>query len=149
MTSRLTKLRMAGVATCCSLLMTGCVVFPPYLAKPNEKTASVKLMGSVEAVFCKNSEFFSLPLEQNSDYVRVPANERITLETRLLYSGYNITYSCYPSLSFVPEEGGAYALHTYVREKKCFVELVREDNTTLTGIGIESSVDARNCFKKK
>lgn len=140
-----TKCLLIGV----TLLLAGCVINPPYTFTPAEKTASLTLLNMSKATMCKDSEFYSIARPEGKTDAPIPTGERISLGTFMQYSGYNVTYTCYPFLSFIPKEGEKYILHNFVRNEKCYVELVREDNSTVTGVKYEQSLGPRNCFKKK
>ena len=98
---------------------------------------------------CKDGSFYSLRAPEGTDAIPIPAGARITLGTYMSYSGYNVSYTCYPFLSFRAEAGRTYLIDNYVREKKCYVELVREDLSKESGVALESSVGPRDCYAKR
>jgi hypothetical protein len=128
------------------LILGGCAT--PYPFAKDEKTASVKLMHMGDAKFCKAGNFYSMQPVEGTNAALVPAGERIDIGTYMSFHGYNVTHSCYPILSFSPIAGKSYVLHSYIRDTKCFAELVREDGASVTGISLEPSVGPRGCYKK-
>ena len=127
----------------------GCATNEPYVFSQGEKTASVKFLGMGRPSFCRSGKFYSFTPVENSSAVRIPVGERISVGTYMYFSGYNVSHSCYPFLSFMPKEGVTYVIDSNVRGNKCFVELVREDESKATGVGIEPSVGPRDCYKEK
>jgi hypothetical protein len=130
-------------------MLAACAVTPPYTPTPNDKLATVQLAASSEATMCRNGELYKISAPAGTSEARIPSGERISLGTFMQYSGYNVTYSCYPFLSFVPKEGGKYVLHNFVQGDKCIVELVGLDDTRSTGVIFEPSIRPRDCFKAK
>ncbi len=129
------------------LILGGCAT-APYAFKPDEKTASIKLMNMGQAKFCRGGNFYGMPAVEGTNSALVPVSERISVGTYMQFQGYNVIHHCYPFLSFLPKAGEKYVLHNYIRDNKCFLELVREDGASATGVSLEPSVGPRDCFKK-
>lgn len=129
------------------LILGGCAT--PYPFTKEEKTASIKLMNMGKAEFCKSGNFYIMPAVEGTNSALVPTGERISIGTFMSFQGYNVIHHCYPFLSFLPKAGDKYVLHNYIRDNRCFVELVREDSTKATGVSLEPSVGPRDCFAKK
>jgi hypothetical protein len=126
------------------VLLAGCATNPPYRFSNDEKKALLKSKSDVS--MCKDGKFYSLTTPKGADAIPIPAGGRITLGTPMHYSGYNVSYNCYPFLSFQAQEGGTYLIDSYVREKKCYIELVREDLSKESGVAFEPSIGSRDCF---
>jgi hypothetical protein len=131
------------------LTLSACAVTPPYTLKPDEQVASLQMITSSEVTMCRNSAFYKVPAPQNKTDARIPSGERISLGTYMQYGGYNVTYSCYPFVSFVPKEGEKYVLHNFVKGDQCFIEVVGLDGATATGVKLEESARSRHCYKDK
>lgn len=130
-------------------MSVGCAISPPYPFAKDEKTASMKFLNMSGAKMCRGGEFYQLAPPEGKSEALVPVGARISVGTYMSYSGYNVTYTCYPFLSFEPKEGVTYILHNGLRGDKCFVELVREDKKAETGVSFEPSIGPRDCFAKK
>jgi hypothetical protein len=133
----------------CASLLSGCVTNEPYAFAEGEKAASIKFLGMGRISFCRTNQFYSFTPVENSDLVRVPVGERVSVGSFMHFSGYNVSYSCYPFLSFLPEEGKTYVIDNSIRGSKCFIEVVREDKSKATGVSLETSVGPRDCFLKE
>lgn len=130
-------------------MSVGCAISPPYPFAKDEKTASVKFLNMSGAKMCRGGEFYDLTPAEGKSVALVPVGERVSVGTYMSYGGYNVTYSCYPFLSFIPKEGETYILHNGLRSDRCFVELVREDGKVETGVSFEPSIGPRDCYAKK
>jgi predicted small lipoprotein YifL len=129
--------------------LAACSVTPPYPLKPDEKVATLKIIAAPEATMCRNSEYYKITTPQGKTEARIPSGERVSLGTFMQYSGYNVSYSCYPFVSFIPKEGEKYVLHNFVKGDKCYVEIVGLDGATSTGVKFEESIAPRHCYKEK
>nr|WP_315480447.1 hypothetical protein [uncultured Rhodoferax sp.] len=132
-----------------ALTLTACAVTPPYTLKPDEKVASLQMITSSEVTMCRNSVFYKVPAPQDKTEARIPSGERISVGTYMQYGGYNVTYSCYPFVSFVPKEGEKYVLHNFVKGDQCFIEVAGLDGASPTGVKLEESARPRHCYKDK
>ena len=141
--------KISGLVPLLTLFIGACSVNPPYTFKPGEKTASLAMIDRTQVVMCKDSNFYNVKLAEGKKIAKIPAGERISIGAFMYYSGYQVSYSCYPFLSFIPSAGEKYIVHSAVISNKCMVELVREDNSRPTGVAFEESLGKRNCFKKE
>lgn len=130
------------------LAISGCTTLSPYVPANDEKTASLRLLSTRSVAMCRAGTLYSVSAPDGGNVVRIPVGERISVGTYMSYEGYNVSYSCYPFLSFLPKEGETYVVHNFIRGNQCFIELVREDKTKPTGVVFEPSVGRRDCFKK-
>lgn len=128
--------------------ISGCAINPPYVPAKEEKTAVVRLLGMSTLTMCKGGTFYDVSAQEAGGVAPVPAGERISVGSYMSYGGYNVTYSCYPFLSFVPKQGETYVVHSFLRGDRCFIELVREDKTKATGVTFEPSIGPRDCYKR-
>lgn len=130
------------------LLVAGCATTQPYQFSSGEKNALLKKGAGIS--MCKDGKFYRLPPVDGESATPIPADGgRITLIAAMTYSGYNVTYSCYPSISFQPREGETYLVNSFVRGDKCYAELVREDLVQQTGVAFVPSIGPRDCFVQR
>jgi hypothetical protein len=120
--------------------VTGCAVIP-YQPAANEVMVPVKYLGAGSPRMCKDGKMYSLPSANYSDTYQVPAGQLISLGATLQSSGYNVNYYCSPWLAFKPEANRSYVANAGLSSQgRCFIEVVREDNTRDTGVALEPSV---------
>jgi len=134
-----------SLASLLTLTLIGCVN-PPYNFSPNEKSASIKLLFGNTLSMCRDNKLYRLTPTDDSKTVRVPTGKRVSVGTSMSYSGYNVTYSCTPFLSFLPEENTKYITDSNIINNNCHIDLVKENPTTRTGVSLEPSVSKRDCF---
>ena len=132
---------MAAVLAACGAV--------PYQPGPNEVLAPVKLVGLGSPRMCMDGKLYSLSADK-SETVKVPVGQRITLGSYMYFDGYNVSFSCMPQLSFMPQAGLSYVSNAGLRDQRCFVELVREDASRETGVAPEPSLGPpQSCAKAK
>lgn len=126
------------------LLLSSCAT--PYAFAPDERYASVKLVLGDTISMCKDGKMYKLDTEMGKDVVRVPVGSRISIGTYMSYSGYNVTYTCNPFLSFSPVEGQHYITDSNVITDNCYIDIVKIDDSTKTGLAVDDTVGRRDCF---
>ncbi|WOB10506.1 hypothetical protein [Piscinibacter gummiphilus] len=127
----------AGVAMS---MAAGCAVMP-YQPAANEPMASVKYFGWGSPRICKGGKMYSLSSVGNSDVYQVPVGQPIAFGANLQSGGYNVTYFCNPWLGFTPEANRTYVANAGLAAAgRCFIELVREDNSRETGVAVEPTL---------
>ena len=130
--------RLLGAVLVVSL-GSGCA--GPYQPSANDVMVPVKYMGWGSPSMCKDGKLYNLHRAENSDAYQVPSGQLIAFGTRMHSSGYNVSYTCSPWLAFIPEAGRIYVANGgLVSQGRCFIELVREDETKETGVALEPSV---------
>lgn len=127
------------------LFLQACVT--TYVPLPGEKMATVRTVGFGTTQMCKDGKMYWPPQAAgDSKAVSVPAGQRLTVGAHLVSDGYQVIHYCRPFLSFVPVEGRSYVLNSALTgEGRCFVELVRDDADSRTGVAVESSVAGAAC----
>ena len=133
------------------LVLTGCG-HPRYEFKPDEAYTHLSLLYGREIDMEKDGNMYTLKPEEDS-YIKIPVNERINLGIFIYFNQnfgtYSISYSAYPCLSFIPRENQHYIVDANLVEKKAFIELVKKDTDSETGIAIDYTVRAPVYFPKK
>jgi len=138
----------ASYVVALGLAASACAVQRPYVFAPGEVSATVRVIDGGDISVCKDGTMYSVTPPPKSQLVSIPASERIAVGRLLVYQAGNMSYSCYPMLSFTPRPSGAYALDAVVVGGRCVVELVREDPLSATGVSLELSVGPRDCFAR-
>lgn len=138
--TQMTWRRFASFATASGLasMLAACGVVP-YQPAPNEVLAPVKLVGIGSPRMCLDGKMYSLSVD-NHQTVKVPVGQRITLGSYMYFDGYSVSFSCMPRLSFTPAAGSSYVSNAGLVDQRCFMELVREDNTRDTGVVPEMTI---------
>jgi len=129
--------------------ITGCASSPRYKFTKNEPRVEVTNSGYGGVSMCKDYKYYTpVSKEKNSGVIMVPAGDRITLMKNVFFSGYNVSFSCYPRLSFIPKEGEKYIVNADISPEGCYVELVKLDGSKETGISVEPSVAGASCYQR-
>lgn len=140
---RLLKPACAGATL--AAVLAGCAL-PPYAPAAGEQTAQVTLFPGGDAWMCAGGQRYSLRMTDSAaPGVPVPAGRRITLGTHLAYQGNNSIASCQPAVSVAAAPGSTLVLYAGVGAGRCFIEVVRADATTETGVAVEPTAGAPSC----
>ena len=118
-----------------ALVLAGCTVLPVY--QPTASDADIRVIGYGSPRICMDKTPHNV--ETNSadkiSSFKVPTDKRVTLTSWVYISSGNAAHSCSPSLSFIPESGKKYVMHTGLgASQQCFVEVVEEDPASATGV---------------
>ena len=127
------------------LATTGCTVFPVYQPAATDVTTPLKVSGwgviTFRACTQADSERRQLDVDRKTLSTRIPAGKCLMVNAYRSDSGYQVVHYCNARLAFDPQPGTTYVLNSgMVDQGKCFVELVKEDLTTQTGVVLEPSV---------
>jgi hypothetical protein len=139
-------LQRLGAAAAACLLCACAAPLPTYQPQPSDVHVSV--IGTQRLSMCVKQQSYSLATRDDGNGKRsisVPAGARVMLSNYMSYQGYNVISSCHPSLSFKPLAGTSYFLHSGLSAGQCFIELVRADNSSATGVAPEPSVGEPAC----
>jgi hypothetical protein len=140
----------ASLVLALAVVASGCATGNgPYVFAAGERTARLRVVDSQKFSICKDSRFYDVTPDPGTPYARIPASGRITVGRFLYYQGYQVHYSCYPMLSFDPRPDGEYVMDAGVTGDRCFIDLVRADGASPTGIAPERSVGPRDCYERK
>ena len=127
------------------LTLTGCTVFPIYRPAANEATTPLKVSGWGIITFrtCNqlDKDRFQLDVDKSTLTGQIPAGQCLMVNAYRSSSGYQVVHYCNARLAFDPQPKTTYVLNSgMIDQGKCFIELVREDLSTETGVVIEPSV---------
>ncbi len=131
------------------LLLVGCSNMRPYEFVKDEPKAELHNYGYGWVSMCKDNSYYSVHTKKDDNTIAIiPAGKRITFMKNMYFSGYNVSHSCYPKLSFVPKTGEKYIFNGGISVKGCYAELVKLDEAKETGVSVEPSVSYPNCYQK-
>lgn len=135
------------IAVCSLLAMSGCTTLPTYAPAAAEKTVPVQLLGYGAPYMCVGGTKYKLDYKESAGAftTQIPVGSRVTLWRYMSYAGYQVTSSCTPMLSLIPQEGVGLIINSGLANGRCFIEAVREDRTRDTGVALEPSVGAPAC----
>lgn len=128
--------------------LTACNSLPTYKPDPDEKMVPIRVLGAGQFSMCQSGVLYSLPLTkptENTAYIQVPVGGKLGLSVYMSQDGYQHISYCNTGLSFFPKEGKAYVSNTGMRDQKCFIELVEQDDTKDTGVKVEPTVSNYTC----
>lgn len=138
-------LTRAGLMAC-ALALAGCSSLPVY--QPTASDADVRIVGYGSPRICMDKARHNVETtgEGLNQSFKVPTDKRVTLTSFVYISAGNASHSCSPSLSFIPESGKKYVMHTGLgASQRCFVELVQDDPTTTTGVAPVKTLGHPEC----
>jgi hypothetical protein len=137
-------IRRSGTAAAV-LLLQGCMSI--YAPAPGEQMATLRVVGFGAPQMCKDGKLYHLPPAKDvPGALGVPAGQRLTLGAYLSSEGYQVIHYCHPFLSFVPRAGQSYVLNSALSGTgRCFIEVVRQDAFSATGLSVEPSVAGPAC----
>lgn len=124
--------------------LMSCAFIPTYKLSENQNYSRVNLKELSNAWVCVNKKKYGLKKEDDG-YAKVPSDVRLTIGSIHSWSGYNITYSCEPSVSFVPVGGQKYYINWAIREERCYVEVYREGAQNRVGLDIVDTISGYRC----
>ncbi|MCE2596397.1 hypothetical protein K6Y31_16495 [Motilimonas cestriensis] len=129
-----------------ALIATGCSA--PYEPKQGEETARIKpLTSHPYHTICKNEQENELIGKSEDGFYTIPAGERISLKFKYYETNGVASYSCWPSLSFVPKSGIDYYSSVKLRGGACYIELLKRDDSSEVGLSNEKTVKPMTCKK--
>jgi hypothetical protein len=123
-------------------ILTSCAT--PYKPMQGESHAKINLNDLNNPWMCLYGKTYSLDSDKNG-YATIPANTRVTIGNNHVIAGYNVTYSCYPAISFVPKVNNKYYANFELRNERCMVEVYREGAPNRIGLKVEPSIEAPLC----
>jgi len=127
------------------LALTGCTAFPIYKPAANELTTPLKVSGWGTITFrsCNqlDKDRFQLDVDATTLTGQIPAGGCLMVNAYRSDSGYQVVHYCNTRLVFDPQPKTTYVLNSgMIDQGKCFIEIVREDLSTETGVVMEPSV---------
>jgi hypothetical protein len=125
------------------ILISSCTILPPYVA-PKENIVELKIEELPDPWICINEKMFALKADTKGN-AKVPAGSRIVVGSRHHWEGYNVRYSCNPSISFVPKIGISYFSNWEVIDEACRVEIFQISDKNRVGLDFEKSASRGWC----
>lgn len=126
------------------LLLSGCMVLPTYVARPDEPMATIDSLNFPSPAFCADGVGYKATPDKEGRF-QVPAGSRVSLYSSVQLYDYQVTYSCYPGTSAIFAPGGSYLASVVTTSTGCRVDLVRQDDSTETGLAPEPSLNVPTC----
>lgn len=129
------------------LALSGCAL-APYKPAPGEPTALINVKNVPSPSICDaQGRQFSLQPGKDS-LARIPADEPLMLGSVLQYQGYNVVWTCAPTVGFTPAADQTYYGVVESANQACRYEVYRTDTANRTGLGLESTVTRGTCPAK-
>lgn len=123
------------------VLISGCV--PPYVA-PKGNTVQLNIEELPNPWICIDKKIY--PLKSDSEgNTRVPAGSRVVVGSHHYWEGYNVSYRCNPSISFIPKVDVSYFANWEVIDEMCRVEIYQISDKNRVGLDFEPSVNRGWC----
>lgn len=122
-------------------LLAACQTFPRYQA-PLHGTAIVDVSRANVTTICTGGKGYSVAGAAGGK-LAVPVDAGpVTLYSFIYLQDYNVSYSCYPGLSFQPQAGSEYLFNIELDGQRCMPDLYRKDPAnTRIGLQLEPSVE--------
>jgi hypothetical protein len=116
-----------GLALAALALLSGCVSYPPYKAPPpGPDTATIDMSRFSVASLCQKGKAYRVPRTPDGKVV-VSTDGRVSVTGIAQFIGFNVTYTCMPSISFRPEAGQSYFMTLRALSEGCEMEVYRLD----------------------
>lgn len=119
-------------------VLAGCAGLPPYKPAAGAALVDVKLspnMRNDTMTLCVSGSCYrAYPSE---GHLKIPAGERVALFRNYVAGGYQVTYSCYPGVSFQTRANLAYYADFEIRADRCGFWVFRLDPSSRIGIAFE------------
>jgi hypothetical protein len=143
-------IRLSASAVAAALALAGCAsdTYLTYQPKAGDATLLV-LQGGYPGMCSQDGSYRMEPVNAADPHAvmrySIPSGKRLTVEANMHHYATNITYSCNPSVSFVPVAGKTYALDAYMSKPACSAYVVRVDDSTATGVALEPTEAGPSC----
>lgn len=119
-------------------VLTGCVVLPSYKPAAGTSMVDVKLSPNIRndtMTLCVDGSCYRA--HPSEGHLKVPAGERVALFRNFVAGGYQVTYSCYPGVSFQTLANLTYYADFEIRANRCGFWVFRIDQSSRVGIAFE------------
>ncbi len=121
-------------------ILGGCPVGPRYELPLHSETAKLKVASLTQSWICAQGAKRSFSPDKDG-YATIRAGERVIVGVQYSGQGYNVTYSCDPSVSFIPWAGESYYQDFQIEAEKCTAIIYREVRTNPVGLDFVSNLD--------
>ena len=122
--------------------LTGCL--PLYQGEAGKPTARLNTADLKGPQICTGGQVYRLS-STFDDLALIPAGEQIGIASAFHTGDGYMNYSCRPSISFTPESNTSYVGVLLFKDKACYLQILREDPSTPTGLAAEPSVRRGSC----
>ncbi|MDP3859910.1 MAG: hypothetical protein Q8Q73_19285 [Stagnimonas sp.] len=113
----------------------------PYVIPEGAPTARINLNAAGQRAWICAADGEGHTLTPDAEgYASIAAGERVVVGSSFYSQGYNVSYSCYPRVNFVPEAGGSYYQNFEIEAERCGVFIYREGADNPAGLAIEPSL---------
>ena len=129
------RMAMPALLVC---VLAGCVGLPSYQPPAGAALVDVKLspnMRNDTMTLCVDGSCYRA--HPSEGHLKIPAGERVALFRNFVAGGYQVTYSCYPGVSFQTQANLAYYADFEVRANRCGFWVFRLDSFSRVGIALE------------
>ena len=129
------RMAMPALLVC---FLAGCVGLPSYQPTAGAAMVDVKLspnMRNDTMTLCVAGSCYRA--HPSEGHLKVPAGEQVALFRNFVAGGYQVTYSCYPGVSFQTRANLAYYADFEVRANRCGFWVFRLDPSSRVGIALE------------
>lgn len=139
------RLAVPATAVVLGAFLSGCTTF--YQPAPRTTLVPVRLLDPGTPSICIDGQHMGLSETTNGTVRRVlvPAGKRITLHSGVYKNNGVVSAGCSVGVSLIPEAGTRLVLQTNLAGQRCFVNIVREDATTATGVAPEPTLARPQC----
>lgn len=128
-------------------LLTACTN-APYKFAADEPVAFIKPLEGQTWDICKDGKMYGLSKAPKSSVMKVPAGAKIVLSNYAVFSGYQVSYTCFPMIGFTPEAGKTYLSDLTLTLSGCALGLAEEDTASKTGLKPVLSLSSPYCPAK-
>lgn len=126
------------------VLLSACAN-PPYKFTQGEPYALIKPVEGQTWSICSAGKYYDLRPDQKTRMMKVPAGKKIVLMNYAYFSGYQVSYSCYPAIGFTPQENKTYIGDLMIGMTGCNIGLAEEDASKATGLGPVKTLGTASC----
>jgi len=113
----------------------------PYVVPDGAPTARLNLASAGQRAWICGTDGEGHTLTPDAEgYATIAAGERVVVGSSFYAQGYNVSYSCYPRVNFIPEVGRLYYQNFEIEAERCGVFIYREGADNPAGLGPEPSL---------
>jgi len=112
----------------------------------NQPVAYLKTSNALH--LCRGDEWMALATTADRSANLLSVGERVNIGSTWKVNTGTWVFTCAAAVSFIPEVNQTYYVSHFTRGAHCYLEVVREDRSTLTGVAVESSSRPGYCSKR-
>ncbi len=119
------------------LQLTACVSLPQYKAPSTNDPgiAILDLSRIPSGSICSAGVLYSFNNSREKE-LAVTTTGRIGISSYVQMADYQVTYSCYPGVSFKPEAGKRYLLNLEIEDQRCRLEIYEKGAKNRTSLAL-------------